>query len=103
MPDAIANLRPYVQALLRVQTEIHKDGPNAAPGSITQLGLAIGIGHALGDDPRFRRAAQEDVKRSLRYIRDAAEGVLPLCPKCKKAMDWDAAATGWVCDDCEGG
>jgi hypothetical protein len=74
MPDPIENLRPYVKALLHVQAEIHKE-PNAGPGSVAQLGLAIGIGQALGDSPMFKRAAQEDVARALRYVRDVEAGV----------------------------
>jgi hypothetical protein len=74
MTDPIENLRPYVKALLHVQAEIHKE-QNASPGSVTALGLAIGIGHALGDDPHFKRAAREDVARALRYVRDVEAGV----------------------------
>jgi hypothetical protein len=74
MSDPIEFLRPYVQALLHVQAEIHKD-PNAGPGSVAQLGLAIGIGHALGSNPDFQNAAQLDVRKALQYVRDVEAGV----------------------------
>lgn len=77
MADCIESLRPYVKALIRIQEEVHKDR-HACAGSITQLALAIAIGHALGDDPHFKLAAREDVARALQHVRDKAAGILPL-------------------------
>ena len=74
MADPIENLRPYVKVLLHIQDQIHKER-KASPGSVTQLGLAIGIGHALGDSPEFKKAAQADVFRALQYVRDTEAGV----------------------------